>query len=105
MLIARFSHETNTFARPFAQREDFFDDIRGTGAEAFVEEVGLRNDLEACMSVIAAAFPCGPVEHSVYEYFVRQIVADVARVQPRAILLDLHGAMVTSEVKRRKQAS
>jgi microcystin degradation protein MlrC len=99
VLVVRFSHETNTFARPFTKQEDFFDDIRGTGAEAFVEECASRSSVEVVVSCIATANPSGPVEHDVFEHFAERIVSDCQRVKPSAVLLDLHGAMVTTQLE------
>ncbi len=96
VLIARLSHETNTFA-PVTAQEAFFADIGGTGAEAFVEQCRARS-LQHHVSFVATANPSGPVDHNVFERYAALLLADVVRLQPRVCLLDLHGAMVTTQL-------
>jgi microcystin degradation protein MlrC len=97
VVIARLSHETNTFA-PVTERGAFFDDIAGTGAEAFVEQCRERG-LRHSVCFVATANPSGPVEHAVFEENASRVVAAVQQQQPRAVLLDLHGAMVTTQLE------
>ena len=49
---------------------------------------------EVELTIAASAPPSGPVEDEAYETIVKQIIA-AAATQPDAIMLDLHGAMVT----------
>lgn len=108
LLIAQMKHETNTFspvptplarfahggAEPYegdAVREAF----KGTGTAlgAFLD-LADRAGAEAVLPIAASAAPSGPVENDAYEYMARRIVEAAARGCD-AILLDLHGAMVT----------
>jgi microcystin degradation protein MlrC/ATP adenylyltransferase/5',5'''-P-1,P-4-tetraphosphate phosphorylase II len=97
VVIARLSHETNTFA-PVTEQSAFFDDIAGTGAEGFVAQCQQRQ-LKHAVSFVATANPSGPVEHAVFEGYAARLLADLALHKPRAILLDLHGAMVTTQLE------
>jgi microcystin degradation protein MlrC len=107
IVVAQMSHETNTFSpvvtdlarfsggrdAPMAggaARERF----RGTascmgGYIKVAEEAGA----EIAIPVVAGAPPSGPVEDEAYEYIVGKIVD--AAVSCDAMMLDLHGAMVT----------
>ena len=108
VVIATMSHETNTFSPVVTDLERF------SGGEAFPPS-GIRAEtsyrgtascvggfLQAAdeagasvsLPIVAAAPPSGPVEDEAFETICREIV-EAARQQPDAILLDLHGAMVT----------
>jgi microcystin degradation protein MlrC len=108
VVIATLSHETNTFS-PVRTDLDRFSggrDIPISGEEALrvyrgtassaggfiqaAEEFGASIDIP----VIAAAPPSGPVDDDAYEYVVSRILDRVAEGCD-ALLLDLHGAMVT----------
>jgi len=108
VVIATLSHETNTFS-PVRTDLDRFSGGRGeplAGEEArrvyagtascvggflqAAEEAGARISIP----VVAAAPPSGPVEDEAYEYAAQRILAAV-RGGCDALLLDLHGAMVT----------
>jgi microcystin degradation protein MlrC len=106
IVIAQLKHETNTFsplstplerfahARPW-QGAAAYEALKGTGTaiSAFIdlaEEAGAEIELP----VAAHAPPSGPVAQSAYEAFAERIVDAVARGCD-AVLLDLHGAMVT----------
>jgi len=109
LLLAGLSHETNTFSPVPTPRARFCRDgktlLEGEAALRFfrntgtclggflkvAEEVGA----EVVMSVAAHAPPSGAVQGAAYEGFCERICADVARGGYDAILLDLHGAMVT----------
>src|SRR5450432_3637862 len=111
LLIAKVSHETNTFspvptpvARFCADGETLLtgqaaiDFYRGTTSclgryLAIAEELGA----EVVLPVAAAAPPSGPVEAEAFELFCG-LITDALRANSfDAIMLDLHGAMVTRE--------
>ena len=108
VVIATMSHETNTFS-PVITDLDRFSGGRPAplaGDEAIRTYTGTAScpggylqaaaefDAEVVVPIIAGAPPSGPVENDAYEYIVERIVAAAAE-GPDAILLDLHGAMVT----------
>jgi microcystin degradation protein MlrC len=108
VVIAQMSHETNTFS-PVPTDLDRFS---GGRAEPMHGEAAERvyRDTASCMGgylqaaqeagaevvipVVAGAPPSGPVEDDAFEYIVGRIVA-AAGNGCDAMLLDLHGAMVT----------
>jgi len=108
VVIATMSHETNTFSPVVTDLDRFSggrpeplsgDEARrvyaGTascvgGYIQAAEEAGARISIP----IVAAAPPSGPVEDDAYEYIVERILAAV-RAGCDALLLDLHGAMVT----------
>ena len=108
IVIATMSHETNTFSPVVTDLDRFTggrpeplsgqDAVRvysGTascvgGYLQAAEEYGA----EVTIPVIAGAPPSGPVEDEAYEYIAERIVRAAAE-GPDAILLDLHGAMVS----------
>jgi microcystin degradation protein MlrC len=107
-LLAQMKHETNTFspvvtdlarfargqALPF-YGDEAYEAYRGTGSAlgAFIDAVE-RVKGEMVIPVAANAWPSGPVEDDAFEDLCALIV-DAAREPFDAILLDLHGAMVT----------
>lgn len=108
LVIAQMKHETNTYspvptdiARFSAlgplppEGDEAIRAYRGTGSAlgAFLqlaEEVGAEVDVP----IAASAWPSGPVEDAAFEHIASRICAAVARGCD-AVLLDLHGAMVT----------
>ena len=108
VVIAMMKHETNTFSPvptpierfakgqplPFEGRE-VYDAFKGTGSG-----IGAYIDLaeaagaEMVFPIAANAPPSGPVHDEAYEYITSRICAAV-EAGCDAILLDLHGAMVT----------
>ncbi|HLI13798.1 MAG TPA: M81 family metallopeptidase [Alphaproteobacteria bacterium] len=107
VLLAMLKHETNTFSPVPTKLADFerygsllrgraaYEAYRGTGYSlagmiAVAEEVGAEIDISAC----ARALPSAPVDRDAFETLAGEICADAARGYD-AILLDLHGAMVT----------
>jgi microcystin degradation protein MlrC len=106
IVAARMNHETNTFSPVPTPLSSFgpegptfgsaaLDAARGTRTAlgAFVDACGQRGaQLE--VAVNATANPSGPVDDDAYERFAGAIVDAVAGGCD-AILLDLHGAMVT----------
>lgn len=108
VVIATMSHETNTFSPVVTDLDRFSGGLRKplSGEEAervyagtascpggFLRAAG-EFGAEVTLPVIAAAAPSGPVENEAFEYIAERIVAAAAE-GPDAILLDLHGAMVT----------
>jgi microcystin degradation protein MlrC len=108
LVIAQMKHETNTFSpvpTPLARfarggalplegpavREAFKD--TGTAIGAFID-LAEAAGAEARYPVAGNAAPSAPVEIEAYEYMAGRIVDAVARGCD-AVLLDLHGAMVT----------
>ena len=107
LVIAQMKHETNTFSpvpTPLARFGVGGDPpegaaavaaYRGTGAAlaAFIElaeQAGATYEVP----IAAAAWPSGPVDDVAFEHICGRICAAVARGCD-AVLLDLHGAMVT----------
>jgi microcystin degradation protein MlrC len=107
LVIAQMKHETNTFSpvpTPLARFGVGGDPpegaaavaaYRGTGAAlaAFMElaeQAGATYEVP----IAAAAWPSGPVDDAAFEHICGRICAAVARGCD-AVLLDLHGAMVT----------
>jgi microcystin degradation protein MlrC len=111
ILIARVSHETNTFSpvpTPVARfcpdgetlltGQAAIDFYTGTTScvgryLAIAKELGA----EVVLPVAASAPPSGPVENEAFDLFCR-LITDALREQTfDAIMLDLHGAMVTRQ--------
>ena len=108
VVLAMMKHETNTFSpvptdlvrfskgaeRPLAGAE-ILSAYRGTGSctAGFIDEAEAAG-AEIVPSVAANAPPSGPVQTAAYEYICDAILEAVAGGCD-AILLDLHGAMVT----------
>ena len=112
IVIAQMKHETNTFSPVptpigrFAagtplplEGEAAIGALRGTGSAigafiALAEKAGANISLP----VAGSAWPSGPVEDAAFEYMAGRICDAVAaggKSGADAILLDLHGAMVT----------
>ena len=108
VVIAQMKHETNTFSpvpTPLArfagegevppEGGDAYQAYKGTGSAiaAFIE-LAEEAGAEIVLPVAASAWPSGPVEDAAFEYIAGRICAAVADGCD-AVLLDLHGAMVT----------
>ncbi len=108
VVIAQMKHETNTFSpvpTPIArfaigtplprEGEDAIKAMRGTGSAigAFIE-LAEKAGASITVPVAGNAWPSGPVEDAAFEYMASRI-CDAAAKGCDAILLDLHGAMVT----------
>ncbi len=108
VVIAMMKHETNTFspvptpierfakAQPLPyEGQEVYDAFKGTGSG-----VGAYIDLaeaagaEMVFPIAANAPPSGPVHDDAYKYITDKI-CDAVQAGCDAILLDLHGAMVT----------
>jgi len=106
IVAARMNHETNTFSPVPTPLASFGPDGPTFGAAALESARGTRTGLgaflDACaqrrvdaeVAVNATANPSGRVDDDAYERFAAAIV-DAVRKSCDAILLDLHGAMVT----------
>jgi len=108
IVIAQMKHETNTFSPvptpigrfargqplPFVGREAY-DAFKGTGTGmgAFIE-LAEAAKAEIVTPIAASAPPSAPVEDAAFEHIADRICEAVAKGAD-AILLDLHGAMVT----------
>ncbi len=108
LVIAQMKHETNTFSpvpTPLArfahgtplplEGRDVVEAYRGTGTAigAFIE-LAEKAGAEAVYPIAGNAAPSAPVDTAAYEAMAGRIVEAVARGCD-AVLLDLHGAMVT----------
>ncbi len=108
LVIAQMKHETNTFSpvptpigrfargglKPL-EGEDAIRAFRGTGDGlgayiAMAEQAGAQ----VTLPIAASAWPSGRVEDAAFDYISKRICAAVA-TGCDAILLDLHGAIVT----------
>lgn len=108
LVIAQMKHETNTFSpvpTPLArfavqgpvppQGDEAVAAYRGTGSAiaAFIELAeGAHADF--VVPVAAAAWPSGPVEDAAFEH-ISGLICEAVAAGCDAVLLDLHGAMVT----------
>jgi len=108
LVIAQMKHETNTFSpvptdlRRFArgqatplEGEAIRAAFKGTGTAigAFIE-IAEQTGAELALPVAGDASPSGPVQTEAYEWMAGRILDAVADGCD-AVLLDLHGAMVT----------
>jgi microcystin degradation protein MlrC len=108
LVIAQMKHETNTFSpvpTPLArfatgvavppEGEAAVAAYRGTGSAiaAFID-LAEAAGAEYTVAIAAAASPSGPVHDAAFEHMAGRIVAAVS-AGCDAVLLDLHGAMVT----------
>ena len=106
IVAARMNHETNTFSPVPTPFSAFGPDYPTFGSAALDSARGTRTALgaflDACaqrgadveVAVNATANPSGPVDDDAYERFAGAII-EAVRKGCDAILLDLHGAMVT----------
>jgi microcystin degradation protein MlrC len=108
LVLAQMKHETNTFSpvptplsrfghgrdRPWEGREAY-EEFEGTGTAlgAFID-LAAQAGAEVVLPVAAQAWPSGRVDQGAYEHIAGRIVEAVAQGCD-AVLLDLHGAMVT----------
>jgi microcystin degradation protein MlrC len=108
IVIAQMKHETNTFSpvpTPLARFATGADcppegaaavaAYRGTGSAiaAFID-LAEAAGADYQVAIAAAAWPSGPVDDAAFEHIAGRICAAVAQGCD-AVLLDLHGAMVT----------
>lgn len=108
-VIALLKHETNTFSpvpTPLSRfgnggpafGQDAYDAYRGTATPmgAFID-LAHRTGARVVTPVAAEAWPSGPVEDDAYRRLTEPILEAVA-AGCDAVLLDLHGAMVTQSL-------
>jgi microcystin degradation protein MlrC len=110
IVAAQMKHETNTFspvptplqrfsgraATPYEGRAAI-DAYRGTGAAlAAYIDIAEHEGAELIIPIAANASPSGPVAAGAYRHMTDRICATIAEGCD-AILLDLHGAMVTDD--------
>ncbi len=103
-VIARMNHETNTFS-PVATPLEAFEPRWGDAARAAAAgsrtamgaflELAETLGAQAVTPVFAGANPSGPVDDAAFEAMAGAIV-EAVRQGCDAVLLDLHGAMVTA---------
>src|SRR5262245_46123366 len=89
--LARFAHGR---AAPWEGREAI-EEFRGTGTAlgAFID-LAEQAKAEIVLPVAAQAWPSGRVDQAAFEFIAGKIV-DAVKLGCDAVLLDLHGAMVT----------
>jgi microcystin degradation protein MlrC len=108
IVIAQMKHETNTFSpvptplarfapgrrEPLAGRAAY-EAYKGTGSgiAAFID-LAEAAKADFVIPIAASAWPSGPVEDAAFEHIAGRI-CEAAAAGCDAILLDLHGAMVT----------
>jgi len=112
IVIAQMKHETNTFSpvpTPLArfargggmppEGDDAYRAFKGTGsAIAAFFDLAEAAGAQMVIPIAANAWPSGPVEDAAFEHIAGKICAAVA-AGCDAILLDLHGAMVTESLE------
>jgi len=116
VVVAMMSHETNTFSPVVTDLARFSrggDSTRDQVPLAGADAIATFSDTKSCLGgylsvcqqegaevivpVAGDAAPSGPVEDDAYEYMVQAIVDAVDDCD--AMLLDLHGAMVTKSFR------
>jgi len=106
LAVAGLMHETNVFSSLPTTDEDFTwsngTEMLTRFADTKTEVGGILNAAKALGVEVepmayADAIPGGVVDHSVCEHFVGGLVEALKRAQPDAVVLVLHGAMVTDE--------
>jgi microcystin degradation protein MlrC len=106
--VAMFAHETNTFSSMPTGRRAFEARTLQYGGEVLERYAGTNTcvggmidaaaalDITLVPSIAAAASPAGPVTRQMFDDVVTRLTADLRAAGPfDALLLDLHGAMVT----------
>ena len=106
LLVGQLFHEGNSFNPVNTTLEDFtvvrgpkiLEQLSGTGSVlgGILDELQLR-DVEIVPVLAACARPGGSVVHSVYESFSEELLEAAASGRPDHVVLDLHGAMTTTE--------
>ncbi len=111
IVIAQMKHETNTFspvATPLTrfrrgggappEGRDAYTAFKGTGtAIAAFFDLAEAAGAEIVVPIAANAWPSGPVDDDAFEYMAEKICGAVSDGCD-AVLLDLHGAMVTQSL-------
>ena len=97
VLAARFCHETNTFVPGVTGPEAFFQGEAGTPLSGFRRQIETLTDVSFEVSFCQAANPSGKVSQSWFDEHSDLLLRDIEKLSPNVILLDLHGALVTTE--------
>ena len=109
VLVGGITHESNTFSNMLTGERQFADGVTEgeaivqtyfgtkTSVGGFLEAAG-ELGIEPVFTLVAGAEPSGPVLRSTYEGFKARILAGVRRHQVDGIYLNLHGAMVVTEI-------
>jgi microcystin degradation protein MlrC len=107
VLLARLKHETNTFSSLSTGRDEFASTSLYFGEEIIPEFRGTNTDLggflrvadaegwDVVPTVAANATPGGVVTDDALSEFLDRILDGIAEHSPDAVLLGLHGAMVS----------
>lgn len=106
--VARFWYEGNAFCLIPARHADFqrrewrrgqeaLDAARDTATElaAVTDFLAVNPDWTATVSRCASALPSGPIEASVFDTFLEEVLTDFSGDGFDAIYLSLHGATIT----------
>ena len=102
-VIARFQHETNTFSpiptpleafNPFWNQDAYQDQESARTAMGAFIQIAKSENVEMVTPVCAFSNPSGTVDGKAYERICNSIV-DAVQQGCDAVLLDLHGAMVS----------
>ena len=112
VVIAMMKHETNTFspvptpierfARGFPmppRGQDAYDAFKGTGSAmaAFID-LAEREGWQVVTPIAAQASPSAPVQDAAYQEMT-DAICDAVAERCDAVMLDLHGAMVTESLQ------
>lgn len=113
ILVAEFSHETNTFVPTMTREKDFKEHREYIGEEISRKMSGTNTaiggvidaadeeeeEVEIVYAVAASATPGGRISTDTYKYYSRKILNSVEmhKNQIDGIMLCLHGAMVTED--------
>ncbi|MEA2594200.1 MAG: hypothetical protein QOF01_669 [Thermomicrobiales bacterium] len=105
--VAGFSHETNTFAGSATGLDEFIAngllraeeilDLAGTNTVVggAIDRIATQPDLQLVPILATSAIPGGIVTAQAVNAIEAEIVASLEKARPDAVVLDLHGAMVT----------
>jgi len=102
-VIARFQHETNTFSpiptpleafNPYWDKAAFLDQEHARTAMGAFIQIAQQENVEIITPVCAFSNPSGTVDGKAYEQVCNSIV-EAVKQGCDAVLLDLHGAMVS----------
>lgn len=109
LVLAMMKHETNTFSpipTPLQRFRDWSCEYDEDVIRAYERTnmtlgaylaLARREGAEVITPIAAEAMPSGPVAADAYAHMSECILEAVAKQRPDAIMLDLHGAMVTED--------
>jgi len=111
LLVAMMKHETNSFSPVPSDISRFqIDDVLLTGRAALEHyeqtetaiagfiDIAREFNAKIVIPLAADAWPSGPVDHAAYENMTDKIIKCLSDGDFDGVLLDLHGAMVTTEI-------